>query len=107
MRDPRITREFYTSRLGFHVRSDYGHYLMLEKDGLELHFFLHKTLNPLENDGQVYIRTAAIETHYESLLTQGTPIHPNGKLEIKPWGQREFSLLDPDYNLLTFGEGRQ
>jgi hypothetical protein len=26
-------------------------------------------------------------------------------LETKPWGQREFSLLDPDNNLLTFGEG--
>jgi hypothetical protein len=25
-------------------------------------------------------------------------------LEIKPWGQKEFSLLDPDNNLLTFGE---
>ena len=27
-----------------------------------------------------------------------------GHLQIKPWGQKEFSLLDPDYNLLTFGE---
>jgi hypothetical protein len=25
-------------------------------------------------------------------------------MEIKPWGQKEFSLLDPDNNLLTFGE---
>jgi hypothetical protein len=25
-------------------------------------------------------------------------------LATKPWGQREFSLLDPDHNLLTFGE---
>ncbi len=27
-----------------------------------------------------------------------------GRLELKPWGQKEFSLLDPDHNLLTFGE---
>jgi hypothetical protein len=25
-------------------------------------------------------------------------------LETKPWGMREFSLLDPDHNLLTFGQ---
>jgi hypothetical protein len=27
-----------------------------------------------------------------------------GHIETKPWRQREFSLLDPDMNLLTFGE---
>jgi hypothetical protein len=31
-------------------------------------------------------------------------IHPNGKLQTKPWGQKEFSILDPDNNLLTFGQ---
>ena len=31
-------------------------------------------------------------------------IHPSGHLAAKPWGQKEFSLLDPDNNLLTFGE---
>ena len=25
-------------------------------------------------------------------------------LEIKPWKQKEFAVLDPDHNLLTFGE---
>lgn len=31
-------------------------------------------------------------------------IHPNGSLETKPWGMKEFSLLDPNGTLLTFGE---
>lgn len=104
MRDPQQTKAYYTEQLHFSLRSDYGHYLILEKDRVELHFFLHKTLDPLQNDGQVYIRTDSIESLYESLLTHGTPIHPNGTLASKPWGQREFSLLDPDHNLLTFGE---
>jgi hypothetical protein len=38
------------------------------------------------------------------LQERGVAIHPNGQLALKPWGQREFSLLDPDNNLLTFGE---
>jgi len=39
-----------------------------------------------------------------NLLKNQTEIHPNGKLGIKPWGQKEFSILDPDNNLLTFGQ---
>jgi hypothetical protein len=39
------------------------------------------------------------------LLKNKVNIHPNGPLTIKPWGQKEFSVLDPDNNLLTFGEG--
>jgi hypothetical protein len=38
------------------------------------------------------------------LIKNGVSIHPNGSLEIKPWKQKEFSILDSDYNLLTFGE---
>ncbi|MGB3775037.1 MAG: VOC family protein, partial [Leeuwenhoekiella sp.] len=29
---------------------------------------------------------------------------PNGQLKTKAWGQKEFSILDPDFNLLTFGQ---
>ncbi|MEQ9299823.1 MAG: hypothetical protein RIF33_14715 [Cyclobacteriaceae bacterium] len=61
-------------------------------------------LDPKENYGQVYIRTDNIDAVYQTLLDNQTSIHPNGKLAIKPWGQKEFSLLDPDTNLLTFGQ---
>jgi len=61
-------------------------------------------LDPKENYGQVYVRTDNIDEFYKSLLEQQIKIHPNGRLEVKPWGQREFSLLDPDNNLLTFGQ---
>lgn len=37
-------------------------------------------------------------------LANGVTVHPNGHLQTKPWGQREFALLDPDNNLLTFGQ---
>ena len=41
---------------------------------------------------------------YRSVLENKVNIHPNAPLQTKPWGQKEFSLLDPDRNLLTFGE---
>jgi hypothetical protein len=52
----------------------------------------------------VYIRTDHIDDLYKSLLDNKIEIHPNGPLEIKPWGQGEFTLLDLDKNILTFGQ---
>ena len=34
-------------------------------------------------------------------------LYSKRKLETKHWGQREFSILDPDNNLLTFGQSIQ
>jgi hypothetical protein len=104
MRDKMLTKEFYLNQLSFELISDYGDYILLKKDQIEIHFFEFKSLNPLENYGQVYIRVIDIDTLYKHLIESEVPIHPNGKLEIKPWGQKEFSLLDPDHNLLTLGQ---
>ena len=106
MRNKNVTKEFYINKLGFKEfgSADFDYYLMLEKDQIQVHFFEFKELDPKENYGQVYIRTDNIEKFYQSLLDSKTSIHPNGKLEIKPWGQKEFSILDPDNNLLTFGQ---
>lgn len=103
MRDKNKTKSYYLNDLNFVELGDYGNYLMIQKDAIEIHFFEFKGLDPHENDGQVYIRTNDIESLYQSLLDRNVPIHPNGALEPKPWGQIEFSLLDPDNNLLTFG----
>ncbi len=104
MRDKTITKNFYLTQLNFKLHGEYDDYLIVGKDSVEIHFFEYKTLKPKENYGQVYIRTDDIENLYQSLLDTNTTIHPNGKLQHKPWGQIEFSLLDPDNNLLTFGQ---
>jgi len=98
------TKSYYIGQLGFMELADYGDYLLLEKDGVEIHFFEFKTLDPLENYGQIYIRTYQIESLYAQLLEVNVTIHPNAPLQRKPWGQMEFSLLDPDHNLITFGQ---
>ena len=104
MRDKNATKAFYIELLGFTEIADYGDYLLVQKDHIEIHFFEFKTLNPKENYGQVYIRTNTIESLFQSFIDKKVPIHPNGSLQTKPWGQKEFALLDPDNNLLTFGE---
>ena len=106
MRNKAITRNYYENKLGFKYigSDDYDHYLIVEKDKLQIHFFEFKTLDPKENYGQIYIRTDNVDALYQSMLNNKVAIHPNGHLENKPWQQREFSLLDPDNNLLTFGQ---
>ncbi len=106
MRNKAVTRDFYLNKLGFKElgRADYDGYLMVQKDHIEIHFFEFKDLDPATNYGQVYIRTNAIDSLYQEAQTNGWPIHPAGPLQVKPWMQKEFSLLDPDNNLVTFGQ---
>lgn len=106
MRNRVLTYDYYVNKLGFKYigSDDFQQYLIVEMDHLQIHFFEHQTLDPKENDGQIYIRTNQIDELYKSMLDKKIEIHPNGQLESKPWQQREFSLLDPDNNLLTFGQ---
>ena len=104
MSDKEVTKNFFINRLGFSKVGDWSDYLMVSKDEIEIHFFLFKDLNLKENYGMVYTRTDEIEKIYQDFLDSGIKIHPNGKLENKVWNQREFSILDPDSNLLTFGQ---
>ncbi|MGO1867857.1 MAG: bleomycin resistance protein [Sphingobacteriaceae bacterium] len=104
MRDKSATKEFYINKLGFSEIADYGDYLLIEKDNIEIHFFEFKELDPAQNYGQVYIRADDIDNLYKSLLDNKVSIHANGALQAKPWGQKEFTLLDPDSNSLTFGQ---
>ena len=106
MRKKSATYDFYVNKLKFRNfgNHEYNEYLMVEKDNIQIHFFEFKDLDINENYGQIYIRTNAIDQLYQSFIDQNIDIHPNEKLSLKPWGQKEFSIIDPDNNLLTFGE---
>lgn len=49
MRDKIVTKEFYISKLGFSEIADYGDYLLIKKDNIEIHFFEFKELDPDSN----------------------------------------------------------
>ena len=82
---------------------DYPDYLMLFRDEIELHFFLDCELDVNRNDGMCYVRVSGIEELYDSLKKTPTGMYI-GKLESRPWGQKEFSIKDINENMLTFGE---
>ena len=105
MRNKQITRDFYVEQLGFiSLNDNYPHYLMLQKDKIEIHFFLFEELKVTEHDGMCYIRTDNVEEWYQLAVDKKLDIPELGHLTIQPWYQKEFSLRDPDNNLLTFGE---
>lgn len=45
MRNKILTKDYYCNKLGYEEFGDYGDYLILGKDKIELHFFLFKDLN--------------------------------------------------------------
>jgi uncharacterized glyoxalase superfamily protein PhnB len=95
----------YYVRLGFSLQSDYGDYVIMKRDNAELHFFSYPELEPTKSDFMIYLRVDQdIEEMYRQFQDVDTAIHPNGELEEKPWGQKEFAMLDPNGTLLTFGE---
>ena len=106
MRDKSVTRDFYLNKLEFQEfgSADFDGYLMVQKDSVQIHFFEFTELDPKENYGQVYIRTDEIDKLYQLALDKKLTMPEAGRLQMKPWRQKEFSLLDPDNNLLTFGQ---
>ena len=103
MRSKEITRNFFVDLLEFQDigEMDFKEYLIIITNNLEIHFFEFKDLNPLENYGQIYIRTESIAKLYEFVRSKNIKTSP---LEHKPWKQIEFSIIDPDHNLITFGQ---
>lgn len=82
-------------------------YAILTRGTVELHFFTHRELCPAESFAGCYIRVFDVESIYRAfglanLPSRGIPrIDP---LENKPWGMREFAIVDPDGNLIRIGQ---
>jgi uncharacterized glyoxalase superfamily protein PhnB len=105
MVDGEATRLFYSSTLGFEVLADYGDYLLMQREGVELHFFSYPTLEPARSDFMAYVRVEGdIKPLYEEIAARGATPEQLRPLETKPWGMREFSVVDPSGTCLTFGE---
>jgi len=82
-------------------------YAILRRGTVELHFFTHKELVPADSSAGCYIRVTDVESFYNSCSASRLPssgIPRMEGLEDKPWGLREFAIIDPDGNLLRIGQ---
>src|SRR5258708_19084303 len=55
---------------------------------------------------QTMVRLAVkgIEALYAEYQQRGGKVHPNGSLQTKPWGTKEFAAIDPNGVCVTFQE---
>jgi uncharacterized glyoxalase superfamily protein PhnB len=52
----------------------------------------------------VRIAVKGIEDLYAEYQKRGGIVHPNGPLQTKPWGTKEFAAIDPNGVCVTFQE---
>jgi catechol 2,3-dioxygenase-like lactoylglutathione lyase family enzyme len=97
------TVSFYKEKLGF-TRVGYQdeHYAVLGRDVIEIHFWKCKD-KKIPKNTSCYVYVKDIDTLYTELQAQKV-IHPNGLLGDRPYGMREFAILDIDGNLIKFGQ---
>jgi catechol 2,3-dioxygenase-like lactoylglutathione lyase family enzyme len=82
-------------------------YAILARGALELHFFRHETLVPAESHAGCYLRVIDVDAIHRDFAASALPRHGVPRmdaLEDKPWGLREFAVVDPDGNLLRIGQ---
>jgi uncharacterized glyoxalase superfamily protein PhnB len=100
--DPGRAAAWYRDRLGFAVCWTMDDYAIVHRDGAEVHFWRCGDRHIAENTS-AYFRTGDVDALYEALL----PAADGGRVippEDKAWGMREFYVIDPDGNLLRFGQ---
>jgi len=93
------TRQFYVERLGFTALLEMDNYLILQRDGCELHFWPCTERHIAENTS-CYVR-ADTEALHADFTARGLQLAPP---VVQPWGMKEMYVIDPHGNLLKFGE---
>ena len=95
--------EFFASKLGFgKVHVAQGEYGIVSNGPVEIHFWACKERHIAEATS-CRVQVQAIEALHTQCARHAI-VHPNAPLASKAWGTKEFAILDPDGNLVTFYE---
>jgi hypothetical protein len=92
----------FFENLGFTKAAHYPDYGIVEQGSVQIHFWLC-TDPAVPRATGCRINVSGIDALFANYSKLGV-IHPNDPLSLKPWGLREFSILDVDGNLVTFAE---
>jgi uncharacterized glyoxalase superfamily protein PhnB len=82
-------------------------YAGIVRDGATLHIAVVDDRNLARTVGdQTMVRFAVanIDELYAEFQKRGGKVHPNGPLQTKPWGTKEFGAIDPNGICVTFQE---
>ena len=127
VRDLNDSLAFY-QRLSFGTEAYDEGYGFARRERLHLHLRVVAELDPFANNSGVYVDTADVDALHAEWLGCGLWVVPavvgaevdeearrrwragerpgriTDAVEAKPWGVREFTVLDPDHNQLRFGQ---
>lgn len=121
VRNTERAAQFYSERLGFRIVHCDSGYAIAARDHIEIHLWAatdetwkdRDRETPLVSGAETFLAgTASCRiqvTQIEALCDvyqKAGVLHPNGSLCDKPYGLREFAILDLDGNLITFFKGR-
>jgi catechol 2,3-dioxygenase-like lactoylglutathione lyase family enzyme len=108
---------FYKERLGFAIDHVDEGYAILVRDRIAIHLWAATDGswrgrvgdNPVVSGAETFLAgTASCRVHVDDAAAlceryrEAGVLHPNGALSDKPYGLREFAVLDLDGNLITF-----
>ena len=97
---------FYEQKLGFkriHTEGNPIYMAIVQRDNVQI-FLLKKENRQVAEETSLRISVNQSEQLYEELKVEEDIIHPEGSLETKPWGVKEFVVIDPMGVCLTFCE---
>jgi catechol 2,3-dioxygenase-like lactoylglutathione lyase family enzyme len=116
--DVPLAVSFYTDVLGFETVHAEGGFALLRRDGTTISLWgatdegwreSFDVESPVCSGAESFIAgTASCSVQVEGVdelythCTEHGIVHPNGHIGDQPWGAREFGILDPDGNLVTF-----
>ena len=93
--------DFYRERLGFEVAFEWGPYAGVRRGPVEIHLSGESSEPAAPVSARIDVE--GVDALYEEMKVQNV-IHPEEPLETKPWGMRQFSVLDPSGNRITFAQ---
>jgi hypothetical protein len=95
------SRRFYETA-GFEVSEYDGGYFFVIRDGTELVHLVHTPeLDPQANRAACYLHCSRAAEWHRDWADAGLPV---SLLEVRPWGKREFSVIDPSGNVIRVGQ---
>ncbi len=103
------TLAFYES-IGFEQQGrwqDFGGYLILQKDAVEVHFAHDPHHVADTSDHALYVRTDDVDSWSDEIAALKFPAAGFPRFaaaEDRAWGMREMHLLDPDGHLIRVGQ---
>lgn len=104
--DVRAGIDFYVQKLGFSEAFSHGEpasYAGVSRDGAMVHLCQMDDAKAIAAQTMLRFSVQNLDALYDELKDSGA-MHPNGSLQTKPWGTREFTLLDLDGVCVTFFE---